>query len=271
MKTAFSTLGCPGWSWDEIFATAKDLGLDGIEVRGVENELFAPAIRVFGRDRIDATRTRLEKAGMSIPMLTSGACLGFTEDYEHYVDEAKAYIDLAKTLSCPYVRVIVTPDAAPTEQEDIGQVKTLYMQLCAYAKGSGVSVLIDTSGKLADSAAMRAFMQDVDPAAGGVLWDLHHPYRFFGETPAQTYNNIGPWVRYMHVKDSVMQNGKLQYRMMGYGDVPVFDALKLLDENGYTGFVSLEWLKRWCPDLQEPGIVFAHFASYMNYLKNQLK
>ena len=35
MKTAFSTLGCPGWSWDEIFATAKDLGLDGIEVRGV--------------------------------------------------------------------------------------------------------------------------------------------------------------------------------------------------------------------------------------------
>ena len=68
-----------------------------------------------------------------------------------------------------------------------------------------------------------------------------------------------------------MQNGKLQYRMMGYGDVPVFDALKLLDENGYTGFVSLEWLKRWCPDLQEPGIVFAHFASYMNYLKKPVE
>lgn len=71
MKTAFSTLGCPGWSWDEIFATAKDLGLDGIEVRGVENEMFAPSIRAFNEKHLDETRARLEKAGMEIPMLTS--------------------------------------------------------------------------------------------------------------------------------------------------------------------------------------------------------
>lgn len=78
MKTAFSTLGCPGWSWDEIFATAKDLGLDGIEVRGVENEMFAPSIRAFNEKHLDETRARLEKAGMEIPMLTSGACLGLS-------------------------------------------------------------------------------------------------------------------------------------------------------------------------------------------------
>ena len=35
MKLSLSTLGCPGWSWNEIFATAKDLGMNGIEVRGV--------------------------------------------------------------------------------------------------------------------------------------------------------------------------------------------------------------------------------------------
>lgn len=43
MKLSLSTLGCPGWSWNEIFATAKDLGMNGIEVRGVANEMFAPA------------------------------------------------------------------------------------------------------------------------------------------------------------------------------------------------------------------------------------
>ena len=47
MKIAFSTLGCPGWSWDEIFATAKDMGLDGIEIRGVGNEMFAPKIKAY--------------------------------------------------------------------------------------------------------------------------------------------------------------------------------------------------------------------------------
>ena len=67
-----------------------------------------------------------------------------------------------------------------------------------------------------------------------------------------------------------MRDGKVEYRMMGYGDVPVFDALKLLREGGYEGYISLEWVKRWCPDLQEPGIVFAHYATYMRYLINQL-
>ena len=55
MKVAFSTLGCPGWSWDEIFATAKDLGLDGIEIRGVDNQMFAPEIKVFKEENIPAT------------------------------------------------------------------------------------------------------------------------------------------------------------------------------------------------------------------------
>ncbi len=58
--------------------------------------------------------------------------------------------------------------------------------------------------------------------------------------------------------------------MMGYGNVPIFDSLKILKENGYDGFVSFEWLKRWNNELQEPGIVFSHYASYMRYLINQI-
>ena len=271
MKLAFSTLGCPGWSWDEIFATAKDLGLDGIEIRGVANEMFAPNIKAFSEKHLADTKARLERANMEIPMLTTGASLGLPGDTEPHMAEAKAYIDLAQRIGCPYIRVSTSSVATPRDDEDVLQAKALYSQLCAYAKGKSVSVLIETAGCLSDSKLMRSFMRNVDPEVGGVLWDLHHPYRYCGETPAQTYENIGQWVRYIHVKDSAMEDGKLVYRMMGYGDVPIFDTLKLLDEHGYTGYVSLEWLKRWCPDLQEPGIVFAHYISYMNFLKNQLK
>ena len=42
MKFAFSTLGCPDWNFNEMISTAKDLNLDGIEIRGIENEVFAP-------------------------------------------------------------------------------------------------------------------------------------------------------------------------------------------------------------------------------------
>lgn len=50
-----------------------------------------------------------------------------------------------------------------------------------------------------------------------------------------------------------MRGSRVEYRMMGYGDVPVTDAVTLLDRAGFDGFFSLEWVKRWNPDLQEPG------------------
>lgn len=269
MKLAFSTLGCPGWSWDEIFATAKDVGMDGIEVRGIENQMSAPRIKVLNGELLPKTKRRLEQAGMEICMLTSGASLGLV-DTQMCMEEAKDYIDLAAELGTPFVRVLLTESPQPVRGENIWQAKELYTKLCDYAGKKNVCVLIETSGALANSLAMRDFMQGIDPKSGGVLWDLHHPYRYYGESPEQTYGNIGEWVKYIHVKDSVLNENEIAYRMMGYGDLPIFDAVKLLYKNGYSGYITLEWVKRWCPELQEPGIVFAHYASYMKFLLSQI-
>lgn len=269
MKLSLSTLGCPGWSWNEIFATAKDLGMDGIEIRGVANEMFAPAIPIFNNGKRIETMDKISKSGMRIAMLTSGACLG-GKDPNRFMDEAWAYIDFAQVLQCPYVRVMISPVPQPTGEENLEQTQRLYAELCAYAQEKDVKVLIETNGILANSQVLSQMMEKIHSPAAGVLWDIHHPYRYYGETPAQTYENLKKWICYLHVKDSVMKDGQVEYRMMGYGDVPVFDTLEILKKNGYSGFVSLEWVKRWCPDLQEPGIVFAHYASYMRYLLNQL-
>ena len=47
MKLAFTTAGCPGWTFDEIFAAATDLSMDGIEIRGVGDEMYAPDCACF--------------------------------------------------------------------------------------------------------------------------------------------------------------------------------------------------------------------------------
>lgn len=268
MKLAFSTLGCPGWSWNEIFATAKDMGLSGIEIRGIGGQMYAPSIGVFSSERWENTAAQLKKANMELPMLTSGASLGLPET-EKNMEEAKAYIDLAEKLGSSFVRVMVTP-VAQVEPANLEQAVKLYTQLCEYAAPKGVVPLIETNSVLSDSTVMKQFMEDCGSENCGVLWDIHHPYRFFGESPEETYANIGKWVRYTHVKDSVMKDGQVAYRMMGYGDVPIMDTLQILHKNGYEGYITLEWLKRWCPDLQEPGIVFSHFSSYMSYLMTQL-
>ncbi|MEG1874039.1 MAG: sugar phosphate isomerase/epimerase [Angelakisella sp.] len=269
MKLAFSTLGCPDWTWDEIFATAKDIGIDGIEVRGIGKELYAPDMGLFAPQRAAATMERLRQANMAISAFTSGASLGLPDSREQAVPEVRGYLALAARTGVPYVRVLVSPTVEPGDC-DLTQAKELYQQLSAEAAALGVCLLIETNGPLCDSAAMARFLEGCDPQGSGVLWDVHHPYRFCGEAPELTYRRLGDRIRYLHVKDSVMKDGKVAYRMMGHGDVPVFDALKLLHDGGYDGFVTLEWVKRWNKELQEPGLVFYHFGTYMEYLLKQL-
>ena len=66
MKFAFSTLGCPDWNFKEMISTAKDLGLDGIEIRGIENEVFAPFAKPFREENLDKTKELLSKKNMEI-------------------------------------------------------------------------------------------------------------------------------------------------------------------------------------------------------------
>ena len=40
MKISFSTLGCPGFEWSDIYSMAKDFGFDGIEIRGMGKDIF---------------------------------------------------------------------------------------------------------------------------------------------------------------------------------------------------------------------------------------
>ena len=46
-----------------------------------------------------------------------------------------------------------------------------------------------------------------------------------------------------------------------------FQRAEFLLEKGYEGYFSLEWVKRWDFTLEEPGIVFAHYANYMRKLE----
>lgn len=269
MKLAFSTLGCPDWSFDEIFAAAKDLGFDGIEIRGVENELYAPAVKAFSGAALAKTLERLKGARISVPILTSGACIGGEQEEHSAFSEIAAYMDLAGSLGTSFVRVMVS--AKPQQEPcDLALAARLYEKACRRGEQAGVTPLLETNGFFCDTAGLRKFMDRIPSENKGVLWDVHHPYRFHGEKPEQTASNLEGLIRHVHLKDSVLQDGKVSYRMMGSGDIPVSEALSSLKKMGYDGHLSLEWVKRWYPELQEAGIVFAHYVNYMNSRMKQL-
>lgn len=268
MRIAFSSLGCPDWNWGDIIATAKDLGYDGIELRGIEHQMVLPKAVQFIGETLEKNKLHLKQIGLTISCLTS-ACYLHDTNFEAQLQEGMEYLELAAKLEVPFVRVLGDTDPVPGFMSfPRAQVIEGLQELGKAAKTKGITFLIETNGHLADSKLLADLLEEVDEPGIGVLWDIHHPYRFFNEAPQTTVARLGKAIKYLHVKDSRLENGKIRYCMMGEGDIPIRKALAGMLEQGYKGWISLEWVKRWNPDIEEPGIVFPHFISTIQrYLK----
>ena len=118
MKLAFSTVGCPDFQWSEIYSMAKDLGFDGIEVRGLGKEISTFNMQPFSEGEIDRTVRTLADLRLSIPCLSSGIALKFADKRAANIAELTDYIHMAARLGAPYVRVMGDWDAAPGGEVD---------------------------------------------------------------------------------------------------------------------------------------------------------
>ncbi|MBR6762979.1 MAG: AMP-binding protein [Clostridia bacterium] len=265
MKLAFSTLGCPDYSWPEIYSMAKDLGFDGIEMRGTGDERFSISARLFADENIEQTKASLAQKKLEIPCLSSGCALKYADKHDETKEELLAYIRLAAQLGTPYIRILADRYAGPEGDEvDDEAIRAFLLELIPHAEEAGVTLLVETNGVYADTRRLANLLSGIRSENIGALWDIHHPYRFMGETPEETITNLGVYIKYTHLKDSVMVDGKVSYRLMGEGDLPVDDAMSALRSINYEGYISLEWVRSYTPDLENAGIVFPHFANFMS-------
>ncbi|MCL1853847.1 MAG: AMP-binding protein [Peptococcaceae bacterium] len=264
MKIAFSTLACPHSTWKDIYSMAKDLGFDGIEVRGLGQDIFAVRAQPFTEKALPETINILHKLQLGVSCFSSACCMKYGQCREENKAEIISYIELAARLKTPYVRVLADRDVAPEGDVDDGLVAGQLRELAPIAAEHGVVLLVESNGVYADTARLCRLLQMVASDAVAALWDMHHPYRVAGESPEQTVQNLGAFIKYVHIKDSVQMDGKVAYRMMGEGDMPIDEMMNALMSINYDGYVSLEWVKRWSEDLEDAGIVIPHFAHYMD-------
>ena len=263
MKLAFSTLGCPDFSWKDIYSMAKDFGFDGIEVRGLGNELFTGPSQPFSPAKLSETVNKLSELRLEIPCLSPGCCLKFPEKAKENHEELTQYILLAAKLGTPYVRILADLEPQPKGEVDDEVVLAALKKLVPLAEEKGVTLLVETNGVYSDTARLCKLLNQVSSDAVAALWDVHHPYRFAGESPGKTVEHLGAYIKYVHIKDSVVEKDAICYRIMGEGDLPIDYMMSALNSINYEGYVSLEWIKRWAPDLQDAGVVFPNFANYM--------
>src|SRR5206468_3420085 len=66
LPIAFSTLGCPGWTWPTVLDQADRLGYAGIELRGIQGDMDLTKRPELTGDGLKQTRRDLEARGIVV-------------------------------------------------------------------------------------------------------------------------------------------------------------------------------------------------------------
>jgi len=263
MKIAFQTLACPDWEWEKILDEAGRLGYDGLELRGINGQMFLPDATPFLPENIEFTIADLKSRGLEICCLDSSTAYHNAEKLASALQEGRAYIDLAQKLGVPYIRTF--GDFLPAEEKTevvLERIAQGLNELGNYAADKGVTVLLETHGDINNASVIKAIFAQVESKAVGLLWDFEHPY-LHGEEPETTYAELSSYLKHTHVKDARRTADGKELCLIGEGDVPVAHIIKLLKNNGYDGWLSLEFEKKWAPYLEEPEVSLPAFLSFV--------
>lgn len=264
---SFSTLGCPDWTFHKIVSFAAQHGYSGLEIRGIQRELYLPKCNGFSTPAaIAATRRLVKDNNLKMVNLGSSAalhCSNATERQKN-LDEAKRFIDLAEELSCPHIRVF--PNDFPKDQDREATIDLIIKglrELGDYAKGSAVTVLLESHGEVVRTGDLERIMADAAHKQVGLVWDIVNMWAATKEAPAAVYGVLKKFIRHTHIKDLNGVAGKEQYTLLGRGETPVFEGIDALHNGGYNGYYSFEWEKLWHPELAEPELALDDYPKVM--------
>jgi len=270
VRIAFSTLAFPGATLASALSRGRRWGYAGVELRLIDGDLIDPSMPAA-----DRVRVRRTVAAAGLPVVAVDSSIRLTGD-----DPAPAlrrFLELASDWQSPLVRVFGGPlaaaDPAPKTRRPQLEAAARVLEACApFASRLGVAIGVETHDDWSASSVVAELLAMADPESVGAVWDSHHPHRV-GEQPAEVYANLAGRILLAQVKDArrtATDDGDAwQLVLLGQGEVPVRQMLELLAAGGYRHWVSVEWEKRWHPEIEEPEVALPqHLALLARWIED---
>lgn len=269
MILSFSTLGCPDWNLEQIARNAKAYGYDGVELRTqTDNVHFSP----------DASPTEARKVGQlfrdtGVPVVSlMGYCrFAFLDDAEVAKNQElmRKLLVLAEAMGARYIRTFAgkIPDGADRDQIT-AKVALALKPLAAEAARRKLTIGLETHDDWCSGERVMQVVKTVGSKKGfGVIYDIFNAFHSGIEPWHVTYRKVREHICYCHFKDGyTVAEGKHSYVLVGAGDLPVRQVVQRFKRDGYKGFFSFEWEKKWHPELEPPERAFPHFPHKMKAL-----
>jgi sugar phosphate isomerase/epimerase len=260
-RLAFSTLAFPDADLITAVSLGRSWGYDGVELRLIDGELIDSAMSSAARVRVKRT---LAAAGL--PAVAVDSSIQLTG--EDPGAELRRFLELASEWEAPLVRVFggALPADGAGRRARLAAAARVLAAAAPVAERLGVGIGVETHDAFCASATVAELLALVDSAAVGAVWDSHHPHRA-GERAADVWANLGSRILLAQVKDALPDPARedgWQLVLLGQGEVPVRDMLGLLSAGSYRGWVSVEWEKRWHPEIAEPEVALPQHLAVLN-------
>jgi len=242
-----------------VIAKAKEIGFDTIEFSHLlANEGETP------EETAQRTREECAAAGFEIANYTIGAdFLNRSGSWEAEVDRLKGEVRIAQVLGAAGMR----HDATRGFAEDHVGARGFDDALPILIKGCravtecaadlGVRTMVENHGLFCqDSDRVEKLVNGVNHPNFGLLVDMGN-FVCVDEDPAVALGRVMPYAVHVHAKDFHLKPGTapdpgtgwgrsrggnyIRGSIIGHGDVPVVQCLRIMKKAGYDGGLSIEF------------------------------
>ena len=243
-----------------VVAKAKEMGFDAIEFAGIpvsEGEDI--------KDAAKKVKDECEGVGIRNASYTIGADLlnGSGGDLDAEVERLKGEVRVAAILGVPCMRHDATRgfDASHTGPRGFRDALPRLAKGCRavteYASDLGVKTMVENHGFFCqDSVRVEELANAVGHPNFGLLVDMGN-FLCADDDPAIAVGRVMPYAFHVHAKDFHVKPGTapdpgagwfksragnyLRGSIIGHGDVPIVQCLRVMKAAGYDGVLSIEF------------------------------
>ncbi|MDQ0291259.1 sugar phosphate isomerase/epimerase family protein [Oligosphaera ethanolica] len=245
----------------DVIAKAKEMGFDAIE--------FSTLALPEGKSLPDFAaelRAEADKVGIPIVNYTIGADLlaGSGGDLQKEIDRVKGEVDVAEILGVPGMRHDCSGGRFPDNWQGAKSFDAALPRLAEgcraiseYAAGKGIKTMIENHGYFCqDSIRVEKLVTAVAYPNFGLLIDMGN-FICVDDDPAIAVGRLLPYAFHCHAKDFHLKPGTMPHpgrgwnqsrggnwwrgAIIGHGNVPVHQCVRILAAKGYQGVLSIEF------------------------------
>lgn len=239
----------------ESIALAKELGFDAIEIVDLIHDG-----QQSDQDYARSLRQEMDRLAFPLTNFTFGADFlnGSDGNFEVEVERVKTMIDIAEILGAKSVRHDATAGKPGLSFQQV--LPTLVegcLAVTEYAATKGIVTMVENHGLFSqDSLRVEELYTAVNHPNFRLLVDMGN-FLCVDEDPAIAVSRVASYAGYAHAKDFHVKSGNgshpgegffqtrggnfLRGAIIGHGNVPVEQCLRILINAGYNGPLAIEF------------------------------